>query len=156
MSKFVNITDRKKLNQYLQQLDESTDALWGTMNPQQMVEHLILVTEHSYGKRSVEPAITPEEQAKKKAFLLHPETEIKQGAKSPVQAGEPPVLQHKNIEEAITALNKELDAFDNHFQKNGATVVHPSMGALSYEEWILFHSKHYTHHLKQFGLFTNE
>ena len=72
MSKFINITDRKKLNHYLQQLDESTDALWGTMNPQQMIEHLILVTEHSYGKKSVEPAITAAEQAQKKEYLLHP------------------------------------------------------------------------------------
>jgi len=32
------------------------------------------------------------------------------------------------------------------------TTLHPVFGELNFEEWILLHYKHVTHHLKQFGL----
>ena len=32
------------------------------------------------------------------------------------------------------------------------TSLHPVFGELNFEEWVLLHYKHVTHHLRQFGL----
>jgi hypothetical protein len=34
----------------------------------------------------------------------------------------------------------------------GQTTTHPVFGPLNFNEWILLHHKHMTHHARQFGL----
>ena len=39
-----------------------------------------------------------------------------------------------------------------YFKNNpAAKTSHPVFGDLDFEEWVLLHYKHVTHHLKQFG-----
>jgi len=37
-------------------------------------------------------------------------------------------------------------------QDQKKTALHPYYGNLNYEQWLLLHSKHFTHHFSQFGL----
>ncbi|MFT3679393.1 MAG: DUF1569 domain-containing protein [Ferruginibacter sp.] len=151
MDKFFDFTDRKKLNDTLQQLDENAIPAWGNMKPQQMVEHLVSVFEHSNGKKTASPKDPQEVMEKKKQYLIYSEAEIPKAIISPIPT-EWEEYRFENIAEAIKALNKEIDDFENYFKKEGTTIFHPSVGQLNYQESIIFHRKHFTHHLKQFGL----
>ena len=48
---------------------------------------------------------------------------------------------------------KTIDDYILFFENNpGAIPVNVTFGELNKEEWIVFHKKHFTHHLSQFGL----
>ena len=41
---------------------------------------------------------------------------------------------------------------EKYFAEKDIKTTNPVFGDLNYEEWIRFHSKHFAHHFKQFGL----
>jgi oxepin-CoA hydrolase/3-oxo-5,6-dehydrosuberyl-CoA semialdehyde dehydrogenase len=47
----VNINNREELNTFLNKLTEDTEARWGLMKPQHMIEHLVKTLQHSNGKK---------------------------------------------------------------------------------------------------------
>jgi hypothetical protein len=54
------------------------------------------------------------------------------------------------LEAAIAQLQNTVAAF---FESNPhPTTIHPVFGPLSFDEWILLHYKHVTHHWNQFEL----
>ena len=57
MPHFINITDRKNLNSLLKALRPETPALWGRMDVQNMVEHLVEAVEYTNGKRIADLAL---------------------------------------------------------------------------------------------------
>ncbi|MBS1600943.1 MAG: hypothetical protein JST75_22210 [Bacteroidetes bacterium] len=147
----VDITDRKKLNELLSALHPDTPAIWGEMNAQQMIEHLIRQVEFTNGKRVTALTIPEEEAKRRKELLIYTDFALPRGIK-----GEPPdpsdVTRCKNLPEAIARLNKELDDFEKYFKSENITAIHGGFGPLNFEEWIIWHGKHFTHHFKQFGL----
>jgi hypothetical protein len=50
MSGLIDITNRKQLANLLQELRPETTPLWGKMNSQQMIEHLIEQVKYTNGK----------------------------------------------------------------------------------------------------------
>ncbi|WP_449440649.1 DUF1569 domain-containing protein [Pedobacter steynii] len=64
----------------------------------------------------------------------------------------PDQLIYQDLPTAIHQLMIELDDFDQHFSKAGTLVIHGGFGPMNYKEWCIWHSKHFLHHLKQFGL----
>ena len=57
------------------------------------------------------------------------------------------------MEAAINELQKSINEFVEHFAADkNITTTHPVFGPLNFEEWVLLHYKHVTHHLRQFGL----
>jgi len=127
---------------------------WGKMNGQQMVEHVTGFFKVSSGKLNF-TLVTPVEHLPKfKEFLLS-DKEFRENTKAPTSViGEEALpLRCSNMEEAIAVLQKSIDEFVDYFadDKTKAT-LHPVFGELNFEEWILLHYKHVTHHAKQFGL----
>lgn len=153
MSKFIDILDRKALNDRLSTLHPDTAPAWGSLTPLQMLEHLIVTLEYTNGKKKTVCTLSKEEIEKRKQYMIYSNAEIPMGIKTPVTKDDPAASSFTELQQAILALNKELDDFEAYFQTAGITAVHPGFGELNYKEWCIFHGKHFTHHCKQFGIF---
>ena len=151
MNKFINIHDRKLLNKILSGLSPKMKPLWGIMNPQQMIEHLIDCVRDTNGKTFAPFTRNKKEAESEKELMVYTDMELPRGIKASGVPEIPAPCVYKNLDEAIAQLNKELDDFENYFKADGRTAVHPGYGPLNYDEWVFFHGKHFTHHFKQFG-----
>ena len=151
MPGYIDITDRKNLNSILSALQPGTPALWGRMNAQNMIEHLVEAVEYTNGKRLADLRFTPEWASKQRQRLVNTDFVIPSG----VQGYLPDATKTKKFNDLATAileLNNELDAFEHFFKTKGITATHFEFGPMNYQEWITWHGKHFTHHFKQFGL----
>ena len=143
------------INKYLELLNEfepQQKPLWGKMTPQHMVEHLILAVQMSNGKLKLECFNPPEKVPSLKRFLMSSRPMPKLFI-NPVIGEDLRPLEYSSLEEAIEKLKKEINDYILFFENNpGANPVNVTFGELNKEEWIVFHKKHFTHHLSQFGL----
>lgn len=150
----MDITNRQELNTLLNDLTENTQPKWGQMKPQNMVEHLAKVLQYTNGKKQIAQRTTEEEDLKAKQGFIYTDAEMSMGLKSPLLPEEGPIpFEFSSLNEAKENLNKELDDFETfHANHPDALFIQPRLGKLNYNEWIVFHNKHFTHHFKQFGL----
>lgn len=135
-------------------LKDESKPLFGKMNPQQMVEHLIKSVRMSNGKLDAE-LITPFrkiESLKKSLFSNRalskiPEIDLLPGAAPPYEV--------ENMFFAKQILYEEVIEFYKYYEETSyATPMHPTFGRLNKNEWEIFHTKHFFHHFSQFGLLT--
>jgi oxepin-CoA hydrolase/3-oxo-5,6-dehydrosuberyl-CoA semialdehyde dehydrogenase len=149
----VDINKREELNNLLDLLHENTKAKWGLMKPQHMVEHLVKTLEFSNGKMLLTLKATEVEAKLAKERFIYTDVEMPQGLKSSLLGDVPDPFKYPGLDEAKKILIQELDEFHNHFMNHpSASFIHPRLGSLNYQEWIIIHNKHFTHHFKQFGL----
>ena len=136
----------------IKNLTPDTSSKWGKMNAQQMVEHVSGFFKVSTNQVQF-PLVTPEEHLPKfKAFLLS-DTEFRENTKAPVLPEEPMPVVHASLQGAIDDLEKQINLFVEKFSAGEiVSSQHPVFGDLNFEEWVLLHYKHVTHHAKQFGL----
>ncbi len=128
---------------------------WGKMNAQQMIEHVAAFFLVSTGKIKFDLVTPAEHLPKYKEFLLS-DKEFRENTKAPtmVIGEEASPLKYTSIAEARENLKQAIAGFETYFAADAnKTTLHPVFGELNFEEWILLHYKHVTHHLKQFGLF---
>ncbi|KIO75056.1 hypothetical protein TH53_22635 [Pedobacter lusitanus] len=145
----VETSNRKHLASLFFQLNANSVPVWGKMRPQQMVEHLIDQVQYTNGKK-IPYCEVPEEQA-----LLAKQANIYTDLEIPrnVMFGEiSDKLIYPDLSTAIHQLIIELADFDQYFRKPGSMAIHGGFGPMNYDEWIIWHSKHFKHHLKQFDL----
>jgi len=137
----------------LDELTESTEPLWGIMTPQHMVEHLILAVQLCNGKIDNVNCMTPPEKLPiLKRFLLSTRPLPRNFTNTVVGSELKPLVNH-DLDSAKKVLLIELENIENYFNNNPeAKPVNPTFGPLNKDEWILFHQKHFKHHLTQFGL----
>lgn len=134
--------------------DSSVTPKWGKMNFQQMVEHVTSFFKVSTKKLQFDLVSPTEHLPKLKEFLMS-DKQFRENTKAPTNIiGEEPLPAHfKTVEEAINQMDKEVHHFfDFYAADKQVTAVHPVFGELNFEEWVLLHYKHVTHHLRQFGL----
>lgn len=142
---------------YLDQLSAEHQPIWGKMNVQQMIEHLSLVVKISNGDIEVDVLAPPEMVAKGKRHVFQYKNPFPKGLRSPVTPEEPAEVGHPDLDTAKEYFRKELTKFFEHFEgTTDKTVNHPLLGPLSFDEWVFFHTKHFSHHLAQFGLMEHE
>ena len=135
-------------------LDVNHPNKWGTMNAQQMVEHLRDFFMVSTGDLHFDLAV-PEEYLPKYLEFLRSDKAFRENTKAPASVlGEEPLpLRFNDIDEARKALRLAVSHFFEYFETNsGAKTLHPAFGNLGFDDWVLLHYKHVTHHLRQFGL----
>lgn len=135
-------------------LEPGVMGKWGKMNGQQMVEHVGLFFLVSTQKLRFELAV-PEEHLPKYREFLYSEKQFRENTKAPASVlGEETLpLRFANMEEAVDKLKKSVDGFVEFFKNNpDKKTLHPAFGELNFDEWVLLHYKHVTHHLRQFGL----
>lgn len=149
MNHFVDITNRKVLYRLFLNLDAQAKPLWGKMTPQQMIEHLITQVQYTNGVRIPTWDGPHENTAARKQNGIYTDNELPRNI---FLEELPDRLTYPDLETAINQLMKELDTFDRYFNTNDVKVIHGGFGPLDYYEWIIWHGKHFTHHLKQFGL----
>jgi hydroxymethylglutaryl-CoA reductase len=122
------------------------------MNGQQMIEHLSKAMQLGSGRYTIDYTVSKEKEKKRKPFL-DTSQEIQQGFQSPFLLNEGSSLEYKSIPEAIDNLILEINHFVTAFTtESNRTVMHPFFGELDFTYWKKFHTKHFTHHFKQFGL----
>lgn len=127
---------------------------WGKMNGQQMIEHLAAFFLVSAGKIKFELVTPVEHLPKYKEFLLSDKA-FRENTKAPLTViGEDALpLRYETMQEALANLQQAVKAFEDCFKDDPLkTTLHPVFGELNFEEWVLLHYKHVTHHAKQFGL----
>jgi len=97
--------------------------------------------------------VTPEEQLPKFKAFLYSDKEFRENTKAPVLPEEPSPVRFATMPESINDLDNDVQSFIHLFSNNDQLkTMHPVFGELNYEEWVLLHYKHVTHHLRQFGL----
>ncbi len=127
---------------------------WGKMNAQQMIEHTAAFFLVSAGKLKFDLVTPAEHLPKYKEFLLS-DKEFRENTKAPANViGEETLpLRYATMAEALQNLKEAITGFEQYFEKDpNQLTMHPVFGELNFEEWVLLHYKHVTHHLKQFGL----
>ena len=135
----------------LENLDEKKSASWGKMTPQRMIEHLSDCIYMSCGIGNHELLI-PEEKIKGMQAFLYSEKEMLQNILVPFAKENTP-LRNTDIELAIDEFTMAWVDFEEMYSEDPQkTALHPYYGNLNYEQWLLLHSKHFTHHFIQFGL----
>lgn len=146
---FIQVT----VFEVLKDLSPDAKPLWGEMNAQQMVEHLVLSVELSNGKRDI-PLYTEKEKIEKiKKVALLSNRPLGRGFRNPALPVSPLLIMYKDIEEAKQVLRQGIDLFVHYFRNNIETTrTHNMFGPLDYQEWLWFHYKHFLHHFMQFGL----
>lgn len=136
---------------YLNKITEDSKALWGEMPPQRMVEHLTDAINLSLGKLDVKLEIKEEHIAKAQAFL-ESEHPMPKNFKVNFASNDIP-NRNENLKGALNEFAETWNAFEKYYQAHpDAKVLHPNFGELNYEQWLRTHSKHFTHHIEQFGL----
>lgn len=136
----------------MKQLTPQHKALWGQMDAQQMIEHLLISVEASSGKIESEITTPAEKVAQVKAIGLMSLRPFQREVRNALLPADPLPYRFNSIEEGIQNLESELAAFKNVFAGNASFVKNSNVfGPLNYEEWMWFHYKHFTHHLTQFG-----
>ena len=149
----IDITNRQAFQSLLNQLVETTEAQWGLMRSQHMIEHLTTTLKMSNGKKELPQRYSDEEAKAAKAAFIYTDAEMAKGLKTPTLPEVPGAFEFPTLEIAKEKLIAELDDFENYFKLHpNATNVHPRFGPLNYNEWVILHNKHFLHHFKQFGL----
>ena len=142
-------TNREKLQELFTGLRTDIIPLWGKMNPQQMVEHLVDEVQWTNGK--IQRICTnPEEEAEGgKQLMVYSDILMPRN----FYAGDLPcTFSYPCLQSALQQLAVELDDFDQYFRIPGAKATHPLFGPLNYMEWLIWQNKHFSHHLRQFQM----
>jgi oxepin-CoA hydrolase/3-oxo-5,6-dehydrosuberyl-CoA semialdehyde dehydrogenase len=149
MNRLVDKSNRNELRELLLTLDAATHPLWGKMKPQQMVEHLVDEVKYSNGKKVATCDLPAEAANQSKQKWIYTDAVIPRNL---VVVDIPEEYEFEDIETAISQLMHELNSFDHYLDRPGVTAVHGGYGPMNYDEWVIWHNKHFMHHLKQFNL----
>jgi hypothetical protein len=149
MYTLIDINNRELLKELLSSLHPDAKPLWGAMEPQQMVEHLITNVRYTNGKQTGTCDRPADAVEKSKNNGIYTDSRI---PKNVILGSLPIHYEYDNLQEAIDQLMVELEDFDQYFETPGAVAIHGGFGPLDYYEWQVWHSKHFSHHLVQFGL----
>ncbi len=133
-------------------LDKETPGKWGKMNAQNMIEHLLESVEHSSGKKTSIMVVSEETAKMQKQYCVHNDFEIPQGTQSIQLSDTTKSRRFEDLETAIEFLKKEIKVFQDFLRIDGSTAIHPAFGPMDFEDWRIWHGKHFTHHFKQFNL----
>lgn len=134
----------------LDALSPETKPLWGSMNAQRMVEHLSESIQIASGKTKFKLEVPETQIERMQAFLASDKPLPKNVEVSFAPANQ--ALRHDEIALAIDEFLLEWIDFEEHFQSDEQTELHPYYGPLNFAQWQRLHQKHIQHHFEQFGL----
>jgi hypothetical protein len=147
-----------QLDGLLKKLTPQTKALWGSLTPQHMVEHLTWAIDGAMGRWTT-PVITPADKLPQYRRFLTSNLSMRHHFPHPAMppAGNLPDLRTPGLEAAIAEFWERWEEFKASYAANpDQTANHVVFGPLNEDEWRLMHFKHVVHHLSQFGVTTVE
>ncbi len=151
-SPFVKMT-RQQIEKNLDALTSDTQAKWGLMSAQHLVEHLHHMNLISLG--DVEAKIsTPEDRLEKYQDSLWNYKPMPKEYKHPMLPKEEVVpLAFENIEEAKKAFWESFQRIEDFYKQNqDGKLLNVVFGMLDKYHMQLMMDKHFNHHFSQFGL----
>jgi len=133
-------------------LNTNTNPLWGSLNAWQMIEHLSDAMMVSIGEFD-SPVFTEDDKvAKLKRMFIDSDSAFRKDFQSPIFRGDGIVFRNASLNDAITELDSYVAKFVAYYNQNPNKInSHPVFGPLNKIDWERFHSKHFTHHFRQFG-----
>ena len=149
----VEMTD-DKIQECLNQLTETNKAQWGTLKPQEMIEHL----EYTYKIASSEiqdfDIATPEKILEKVHATLYNYDKMPRSYDFPLaEKSEIKKAKHENLEVAKAKMLEARQQYLSYFKQNPEAITkNVVFGKLNKYEWYLLERKHLNHHFEQFGL----
>ena len=146
------VDDKEKLHNTLGLLHSSSSALWGRMDAQQMIEHLIVLYEISNNKQET-VILTPEKYLNKSQAFLMSEELMPKNFVAKFLPIDPSPYKYSSIEAAASQLIYSLDSYQSYWKGvEEETLNHPVFGKLNKVKWDRVHNKHIHHHFLQFLL----
>ena len=135
------------------ELNADTPAMFGSMNAQQMIEHVSLIYDYVLSNNKVK-VLTPADKIEKvKRAFLWSEGGFKRGITNEFTESLSFECTLANLALAIDEFEKRHDLVALAIQENAIIdKTHPIFGLLNTEEWTQFFTKHTWHHFNQFGL----
>lgn len=133
-------------------LSSEQKGKWGKMNAQQMVEHMSYAFRVASGRHPEKAMYTPEITQKSYQFMMS-EKPFRENTPNQLLPDEPLACKQKNMADAITELESEINNFFKVYSENPLLrVINPFFGNLNFDEQVQLLHKHAVHHAKQFGL----
>lgn len=135
----------------LAQLKAETKPVWGTMNAEQMVAHLIAAI--SISMDDVPRKITtPDDKLPVYKKFLMSERSFAKDLPKPKEFDDYPA-KNSDINGKKAELQSRIEEMLQYFEKHPQhSSIHSSFGRLNVDEWKHLHWKHFSHHFHQFGL----
>ena len=141
---------KRELPEALQALGPETVPEWGSMNAEEMIQHLRLGIKMSLENKDGE-ITTPEEKLPSFKRFLMSDRSFGKNLRRPKYFEQP--MRTASLDELKQNLLKEMEQLLHYLEQHPEhTSVHESFGVLNAEEWTHLHYKHFRHHLTQFGL----
>ncbi len=135
----------------LRTIPEETRPLFGKMNLHQMIEHMGYAFRQASGLIPL-PAANDEATTQKMYQFMLSDKPFRDNTPNPYLPDEPPPPVTLSIDEAIEALNRDIQTFLHTFESDPELrILNPFFGNLNFSEWVHLLHKHALHHLRQFG-----
>ena len=136
----------------LDKLKADSKARWGTMTAKQMLIHLIQSSKMMHLENT--KLVIKEKYIEKAIAFLYTDKPISRGIEIPKDIGynfDDGIAEDIKVtkEDLINSTNTMLSFLS---ENTDFKAIHPFFGELNTQQWLLFHKKHFTHHLSQFGL----
>lgn len=150
---FVEMTEAK-IKEYLAKLNEDTKAVWGTMSPQHMIEHLEYTYRIASGEIQDFEIKTPEKILEKVHATLYNYNKMPRAFDFPLaEESKIAALEHESLEVAKEKMMEAREDYLAYFAEHpDAILKNVVFGELNRYEWYLIERKHLNHHFEQFGL----
>ena len=148
----LNTFFTSSLSTALGNLKADSNAQWGTMTAKQMLIHLIQSSKMMHLENT--KLVIKEKYIEKAIAFLYTDKPISKGIEIPKDIGynfDDGIAEDIEVtkEDLINSTNTMLSFLS---ENTDFKAMHPFFGELNTQQWLLFHKKHFTHHLSQFGL----
>lgn len=152
-SPFVEI-NRSNIAGYLSQLTEQSQATWGMLTPQHLIEHMEKGFRIASGEIQDFEIDTPAEHLAKVQEMVFNYKPMPKGFKHPLMEKESlDQLIHPDLASAKVKMLEAWDAYEAYFKANpDAETKNAVFGHLDKFGWDLLNTKHFNHHFEQFGI----
>ncbi len=145
--------NRENLEQAFDKLTESSQAKWGLMSAQHLVEHFEYFNQMALGNIPGKILISEELIPKYQNSLWNYKALPQQFQHPMLKKGEAEELRFDNLTVAKEAFWKSFDAVEHFYRKNPKGKLMVAMfGMLDRYHWYLQNRKHFTYHFEQFGI----
>jgi oxepin-CoA hydrolase/3-oxo-5,6-dehydrosuberyl-CoA semialdehyde dehydrogenase len=143
-----------KIAESLAKLTPESKPLWGSMSPQQMIEHLEYTYRIASGEIQDFEIATPEKVLDKVKSTLYNYEKMPRGYDFPLsKESGMSNLKHPDLQTAKEQLLEARQGYLDYFKANPeATNKNVVFGELNKFEWYLLERKHLNHHFEQFGI----
>lgn len=150
MKSLRNEADKLSLIERINRLTGEEKALWGKMNVNQMVSHLVQANEMVFGHEipSRSNFISRNILKPMVLYVLSVPKEVKTSPEVDQQEKGRKPQNFADDKKLVVELTEKISMLPDNYD----CAEHPFFGKMSAKDWSILVCKHIDHHLKQFGI----